>query len=117
MSSSSFAFHGSSNAYKSLSGSSCAMVASSSTSVLSSIGSSGSCMVSGCGSGGAVELDAGVACVRCCFGMCVVLLSLVPDFTAARLSPRGDLSCCGVVVPVVDGCLTSPVVMDDIGDG
>lgn len=39
--------------------------------------------------------------VRDCFVGCLVLLSLVPDFTGVRLSPRGDLICCGVIVPVV----------------
>jgi hypothetical protein len=60
-----------------------------------------------------VELDAGVLCVRGCFGMCAVLVLLVPDFVAVRLSPRGDFSCRDVVVPVVAWLLVVVVITGD----
>jgi hypothetical protein len=66
-----------------------------------------------CCGGGVVELDAGVLWVRDCFVGCLVLLSLVADFTGVRLSPRGDLICCGVIVPVVARLLVDVLTTGD----
>lgn len=93
-------------ANKSVSGSSCAIVASSSkSSSVSSVcvGSSGSgTVVVFCGCD--VELDDvddDALFVRGCLCVCFKLLSLVPEFVGVRLSPLGDLSCLVVSVPSV----------------
>ena len=93
-------------ANKSVSGSSCAIVASSSkSSSVSSvcIGSSGSgAVVVFCGSD--VELDDvddGVLFARGCLCVCFKLSSLGPESVGVLLSPLGDLSCLVVSVPFV----------------
>ena len=49
--------------------------------------------------------------------MCLVLLWLLSEIVGVRLSPRGDLICCGVMVPVVPLLLVDVVMTGDDVEG